>query len=147
DLAPHLSLNLNVSPSVVMQAPLLDTLRGFDPRRIILEITEHTMIKDYDALTGALAPLRERGIRIAIDDAGAGYASLRHVIMLRPDIIKFDISITRGVDTDPMRRALAAALGEFGRHTSTEIVAEGVESASEVEVLRSVGISKGQGYY
>lgn len=146
-LPQKLSLNVNVSPSVVMRAPVLDVLSAFDPKRLVVEITEHTVIEDYQKLIDALAPIRARGIRIAIDDAGAGYASLRHVLMLKPDIIKFDISITRGVDTDPTRLALAAALGEFARHTGTAIVAEGVETEGEVAALRGVGIEKGQGYY
>lgn len=147
DLPPQLSLNVNVSPAVIISAPLLDALSAFDPRRLVVEVTEHAVIEDYEALLTALAPVRARGIRVAIDDAGAGYASLRHVLMLKPDIIKFDISITRGVDSDPMRRAMAAALGEFARHTGTDIVAEGVETLAEIETLRSLGIERGQGYY
>ncbi len=146
-LPPHLSLSVNVSPLVAIQNPLLNVLSSFDPKRLVVELTEHAIIEDYQRLIDALAPLRAKGIRVAIDDAGAGYASLRHVLKLRPDIIKLDTSITRGIDTDPMRRALAAALGEFARHTGTAIIAEGVETLAEVELLRAVGIEKGQGYY
>ncbi len=146
-LPPHMTLNVNASPAVIAAGNLLDELAGFDPQRLIVEITEHSIIEDYGRLTDALVPIRARGIRIAIDDAGAGYASLRHVLTLRPDVIKFDISITRGVDTDPMRHAMAAALAEFGRHTGTAIVAEGVETVSELQVLHSLGIERGQGFY
>ncbi len=146
-LPPDVSLSVNASPAVVIAGRLAEALDGFDPLRTVVEITEHHMIADYKALLDALAPIRQRGVRIAIDDAGAGYSSLRHVLMLRPDIIKFDISITRGVDSDPMRRAMAAALAEFARHTGTKIVAEGIETASELEVLRSLGVEKGQGYF
>lgn len=146
-LPPGVSLNVNLSPAVIIQGRLEDALSGIDPHRLVVEITEHSMIKDYQQLIDALAPFRARGVRIAIDDAGAGYASLRHVLMLRPDVIKIDISVTRGVDSDPMRRAMAAALSEFGRHTDTAIVAEGVETASELKVLRELGIERGQGYF
>lgn len=145
-LPPDVSLSLNVSPAVAIGGRLAEAIETFDPMRTIVEVTEHDMIPDYQALIDALAPIRDRGVRIAIDDAGAGYSSLRHVLMLRPDIIKFDISITRGVDSDPMRRALAAALAEFARHTGTTIVAEGIETPAELEVLRSLGVEKGQGY-
>ncbi|MGV3490959.1 MAG: sensor domain-containing phosphodiesterase [Devosia sp.] len=146
-LPPHMTLNVNASPRVIASGGLPDAVAGIDPHRLIIEVTEHSIIEDYHRLIDAIAPLRAQGIRVAIDDAGAGYASLRHVLMLRPDVIKFDISITRGVDTDPMRLAMAAALAEFGRHTGTAIVAEGVETMSELQVLRSLGIERGQGYY
>ena len=145
-LPRQLTLSVNTSPSVVMHGRLEEALRGFDPHRLVLEVTEHEIIEDYQRLIEALAPYRARGIKVAIDDAGAGYASLRHVLMLRPDIIKFDLSITRGVDVDPMRMAMAAALAEFARHTGTGIIAEGVETESELKVLREIGIEKGQGY-
>jgi EAL domain-containing protein (putative c-di-GMP-specific phosphodiesterase class I) len=145
-LPPHLTVSLNVSPAVAIAGRLADALSAFDPARTIVEVTEHDMIPDYQALIDALAPLRAKGVRIAIDDAGAGYSSLRHVLMLRPDIIKFDISITRGVDSDPMRRAMAAALAEFARHTGTKIVAEGIETPAELDVLKALGVEKGQGY-
>lgn len=145
-LPSDLSVSLNVSPAVAIVGRLAEALETFDPLRTIVEVTEHHVIGDYQVLIDALAPLRKRGVRIAIDDAGAGYSSLRHVLMLRPDIIKFDISITRGVDTDPMRRAMAAALAEFARHTDTKIVAEGIETRAELDVLRALGVDKGQGY-
>lgn len=146
-LPERMTLNVNASPAVIAEGHLGEALAGFDPKRLIVEVTEHSIIEDYGRLIDALKPLRAQGIRVAIDDAGAGYASLRHVLMLRPDVIKFDISITRGVDSDPMRHAMAAALSEFGRHTGTAIVAEGVETASELQVLHGLGIERGQGYY
>jgi EAL domain-containing protein (putative c-di-GMP-specific phosphodiesterase class I) len=85
-------------------------------------------------------------MRLAIDDTGAGFASLRHILNLEPDIIKLDISLTRGVDVDRARRALAAALIAFAANTGASIVAEGVETASELSVLRDLGVGFGQGY-
>ena len=90
---------------------------------------------DYGLLNERLVPLREAGVRIAVDDAGAGYASMRHVLAIHPDIIKLDLSLTRGIDSDSPRRALAAALIEFARQTQSHVVAEGVETASELAAL------------
>jgi EAL domain-containing protein (putative c-di-GMP-specific phosphodiesterase class I) len=140
-------LSINFSPDTLLQRDAVwETLSGFDPRRLVLEITEHIPIADYHVITAALAPLRERGIRVAIDDAGAGYSSMRHILDMRPDIIKLDISLTRGVDCDPIRKALAAALGEFARRAGTTVVAEGIETEEELAVLRGLGFHSGQGF-
>jgi EAL domain-containing protein (putative c-di-GMP-specific phosphodiesterase class I) len=142
-----LTLGINISPDTATGGRLAEVVTGFDLSRLVIEVTEHTPIDDYEPLVAALAPFRAAGAKIAIDDAGAGYASLRHVLTLKPDIIKLDLSITRGVDTDSMRSAMAAALAEFARLTGTEIVAEGIESEAEVQALRKLGVAKGQGYY
>jgi EAL domain-containing protein (putative c-di-GMP-specific phosphodiesterase class I) len=91
--------------------------------------------------------LRERGVRLAIDDAGAGYSSLRHILQLRPDLIKLDMSLTRNICIDPARKALAAAMVNFARDTGSQIIAEGVETASEFATLRALGAEKAQGYF
>ncbi|WP_377844047.1 EAL domain-containing protein [Bosea sp. UC22_33] len=141
------SLSINISPNTLLQqGPLTQALSGFDPHRLVIEITEHLPVADYQSIIDALAPLRAQGIRIAIDDAGAGYSSMRHILDLRPDIIKFDISLTRNVDRDPIRRALAAALGVFAQRVGTMIIAEGIETQAELDVLREVGFYSGQGY-
>ncbi len=90
--------------------------------------------------------MRQRGVRIAIDDAGAGYASLQHILKLEPDVIKFDTSLTRGIDTDPSRIAMISALTEYARRTKSTVVAEGVETPEEEGTLRELGVHKGQGY-
>jgi EAL domain-containing protein (putative c-di-GMP-specific phosphodiesterase class I) len=114
---------------------------------VILEITEHAAVADYDRLVAALAPLRALGLRVSVDDAGAGYASLRHILALEPDILKLDISLTRGIDHDCKRRALASALIAFAREINTGITAEGVESEAELETLSALGVTHVQGYY
>jgi len=139
-------LGINSSPQTILDRGLHDLLRAVDLRRIVLEITEHDYIDDYRALLDALAPLRAGGLRIAIDDAGAGYASMRHVLNLHPDLIKLDISLTRNIDADPTRRALASALIAFARETRARIVAEGVETEAELQALRQLGASCAQGY-
>lgn len=146
-LPAPLSVNVNISPSTLVNAKAAEALSGFDPERVVIEITEHMPIEDYAPLLAALAPLRSAGMRVAIDDAGAGYSSLRHVLAMRPDIIKLDVSLTRHVDRDPLRKAMAAALSEFAQRTGTHVVAEGVETAEELATLRELRIEKGQGYH
>ena len=112
----------------------------------MIELTEHVPVADYAALNAALDPLRERGAKLAIDDTGAGFASLRHILDLKPDIIKIDIGITRGVDTDPSRAAIVTMLVAFARTTGNSVVAEGVETAGERDTMLRLGAIYGQGY-
>ncbi|WPO97728.1 EAL domain-containing protein [Pseudomonas sp. HR96] len=139
-------LAINCSPELLLSHRLDDLLQGYPGQRIVLEITEHAVVQDYRLMEGALAGLRKRGMRLAIDDAGAGYASMRHILQLRPDMIKLDISLTQGIDLDPQRRAMASALIAFARETGSTIVAEGVETVHELEVLKRLGADKVQGF-
>ena len=138
---------LNVSPETIVDRGIFDAIAGLPQDRIVLEVTEHAPVSDYAALADALAPFRAAGGRLAVDDAGAGFASLRHILLLEPDIIKLDISLTRDIDTDRRRRALAAALITFANEMGISIVAEGVETHAELDALRSLGVRFGQGYY
>lgn len=138
---------LNTSPELVMSGRLLPVLEELELSRIVLEITEHATVTDYDALAATLAPLRARGLRLAVDDAGAGFASMRHILNLQPNIIKLDMSLTRDIDTDPNRRALAKGLISFAHEIGSSITAEGVETESELEMLRRLGVDRAQGYY
>jgi EAL domain-containing protein (putative c-di-GMP-specific phosphodiesterase class I)/AmiR/NasT family two-component response regulator len=139
-------LSVNCSHRAAMSADLAATI-GDHAARIVLEITEHEAIEEYAVLAGALDTLRERGLRVAIDDAGAGFASLRHTLLLRPDIVKVDISIVRDIDGDRAKRALASALISFAEEMEMTIVAEGIETAEELETLISLGVPFGQGFY
>lgn len=139
-------LACNVSPDVVLRGHLPAALYEGDLSRIVLEITEHSSVQDYARLDHLLRPLRARGMRLSVDDAGAGHSSLRHILCLQPDFIKLDMSLTRGIDTDRARRALAAALIGFARETGSELIAEGVETVPELATLRELGVGKGQGY-
>ncbi|MEO7910045.1 MAG: EAL domain-containing protein [Roseiflexaceae bacterium] len=145
-LPPDIYLSLNVSPATVMSGAITHMLKHVPLDRIVLEITEHVSIPDYAQLIKVLQPLREKGARLAVDDAGAGYASFRHILRLEPDLIKLDISLTRDIDTDRTRRALAAALTRFAEETGSRIIAEGVETEAELNVLRNLRITKAQGY-
>ena len=141
-------LAVNCSPQLI-QSGQLPRLLGSDQdlSRVTLEITEHAAVDDYRALADALAPLRRRGATLAVDDAGAGYSSMRHILHLQPDMIKLDMSITHDVDTDRSRRALAKGLTSFAHEIGSVVVAEGVETAEEFNALASLGVDLAQGYF
>lgn len=148
DLFPKdLYLTFNVSPDTIISGALAHAIPKKHGRRVVLEITEHASVEDYAALGSALNDIRINGVRLAVDDAGAGYASLRHILALQPDIIKLDISLTHDIQDDLARHALAAALVHFGRETKSQILAEGVETAAELKVLRQLGVETAQGYF
>jgi EAL domain-containing protein (putative c-di-GMP-specific phosphodiesterase class I) len=138
-------VSINVSPESVLSGRVGPLLEAAKRQGIVLEVTEHARVDDYAALHDALAELRPFA-RIAIDDVGAGYSSLRHIIALEPDILKLDMSLTRDVDSDPARRALAGAMVNFASRIGASIVAEGIERADEARVLRDLGVAYGQGY-
>jgi EAL domain-containing protein (putative c-di-GMP-specific phosphodiesterase class I) len=142
-----LYLSINASPLTFCDPRLFDLVGGRDLSSIVFEITEHAPVDDYDGLKVRLVRLREKGARIAVDDAGAGFSSLRHIVQLRPDIIKLDMALTRSVDSDMARRALASALIYFAREIGASIVAEGIETEAELRTLGLLGISTGQGYF
>jgi EAL domain-containing protein (putative c-di-GMP-specific phosphodiesterase class I) len=145
-LPEQVYLSINASPELIVLWADRALPAGVPYHRLVLEITEHVPIDDYEELLSALRPLRERGVRIAIDDAGAGYSSFRHILLIKPDVIKLDISITRGIDQDPARRALASALISFAAEIDASLVAEGVETVAELNTLRGLGVTLGQGY-
>ncbi|MGH2673500.1 MAG: EAL domain-containing protein [Actinomycetota bacterium] len=140
-------ISMNVSNQTARSESLLETLATIDASRVVIEITEHEAVQDYEGLTAALARVRELGTRVAIDDAGAGFASLRHILLIDPEIIKLDVSLARGIDSDPRRKALAAALTSFAGEMEIGVVAEGIETREEHAALRALGVTLGQGYY
>jgi EAL domain-containing protein (putative c-di-GMP-specific phosphodiesterase class I) len=145
-LPAHAYLTINVGPDVIAAPELAQILAGADPARIVLELTEHFPVEDYARLKGALCEIRGRGTRLAIDDTGAGFASLAHILKLSPDIIKLDRDLARGIDADPIRRSMAAALVAFAGQTGAQVVAEGLETGAELRTVRELGITLGQGY-
>ncbi|MFB9356487.1 EAL domain-containing protein [Actinoplanes nipponensis] len=140
-------LSVNLSVEAVSTPAVRALLLAHAHRGITVELTEHTQVSDYVALTEVTGRLRAAGILIAVDDAGAGYASLTHVLHLRPDIIKLDIALVRDIDTDPIRAALARALASFAGDMGAMLIAEGIETHAEHEKLRSLGVELGQGYF
>lgn len=138
-------LSLNVSPAVALASGdrLRAHLSGVD-RPIVLELTEHVAIGDYTPLRHAIERLGQ--VQIAVDDAGAGYASLRHILELRPAFAKLDISLVRGIDGDDLRQAMAAGMQYYALRTGCRLVAEGVETEEEANALRALGVELAQGY-
>lgn len=147
---PHLPtgayLSVNCSPRAAI-SPEFAALIDVSASRMVVEITEHEAIEDYAVLAAALEGSRARGVRVAIDDAGAGFASLRHTLLLRPDIVKVDTSLTRNIDGDRAKRAMTSALVSFGQEMDIAIVAEGIETREELEELIALGVPFGQGFY
>jgi EAL domain-containing protein (putative c-di-GMP-specific phosphodiesterase class I) len=140
-------VSMNVSPATLLTPGCLDLLAGLPLSRVLLELSEHDPVEDYAALREVLDPLRARGLRLAIDDVGAGFSSLRHIVVTAPDVIKMDRSIVTDVDTDPVLAKLARSLVEFAHGIDVRVVAEGVETAAEHAVLRALGVDDGQGWH
>ena len=146
-LPPDAFLSVNVSPATCCSPELPATIERSAPERIVLELTEHTAVPDYQQLSRCLAPLRAAGVRIAVDDTGAGFSSLSHVLALSPELIKLDIAMCRGIETDDARAALVRALADFASHIEADIVAEGIESSEQLIALRDAGVRLGQGFF
>ena len=145
-LPPGRTLSVNASPASVISGALDALFDVEQPQLLVLELTEHAIVADYEELRSSLTGLRAKGIRLAIDDAGAGFSGLQHILRLQPDVIKLDMTLIRDVDTDPARRALASAMMSFARQTGATLVAEGIETASERSALIALGFRLGQGY-
>ena len=146
-LAGPAFVSINMSPTTLADVRLVRALAGRDLAGVIFEITEHVVVEDYVALRTAVEGWRLRGVRLAIDDAGAGYASLRHVVSLAPDFVKLDLSLVRDIDTDVARQAMATALVSFAAKSGITVVAEGIETEAELATLISLGVTTGQGYF
>jgi EAL domain-containing protein (putative c-di-GMP-specific phosphodiesterase class I)/DNA-binding NarL/FixJ family response regulator len=140
-------VSVNLSHRAAESDAWIELLDGVDADRVVVEITEHEAVEDYDRLMAALGRVRDRGTRVAIDDAGAGFASLRHILRIEPDIIKLDVSLTRDVHAHPPQRALAAALVSFADELGMSVIAEGVERQEEQDTLIELGVRLGQGYF
>lgn len=144
--APEVYVSVNASPETILDPAFGHAVDHAPLDRVTLEVTEHAAVNRYREIEAALAPLRRRGMQLAVDDAGAGYASFRHILQLAPDRIKLDCSLIRDIDADPARRALIAAFVRFGEETGASLIAEGVERDAELKVLQDLGVHKVQGY-
>ena len=138
---------VNVSPVTAELPELLELLECCQVDHIVLEVTEHARVEDYPRFRVALARVRELGASLAVDDAGAGFASLRHILELEAELIKLDGSLTKSLEADPRRRLLASALIEFGRESGASVLAEHIESELQLNELRRLGVHYGQGYH
>ena len=139
-------LSVNVSPAVLVERNAeLARLMDDAPHPLVVELTEHNPIDDYAVARAALARLGSK-VRLSVDDAGAGFASLRHVIDLRPQFLKLDRSWVTGIEHDDGRQALVAGLVGFATRTGTDMIAEGIETTEERRMLEQLRVPYGQGY-
>jgi len=142
------SLSVNLSPATAVSREFADFVRRCPPDiDLTIELTEHAAVADYPTLIDALRPMRHDGVQVAVDDAGSGVSSMRHVLAIAPDVIKLDCSLVAGIDTDARRRALAASLEQFAEQVGAVVLAEGIERHEEWEACQDLGISLGQGFY
>ena len=139
-------LSINASPEALRDARLPHLIAAHDPRRTVVELTEHVPLGDYAELRRLVAELSEIGARLAIDDAGAGYASFRHIVDLQPHTIKIDRSLISGVHLEPGRRSLLIAFVSFAADLGASLVAEGVEDPRDEAVIRRWGLHFAQGW-
>jgi EAL domain-containing protein (putative c-di-GMP-specific phosphodiesterase class I)/DNA-binding NarL/FixJ family response regulator len=145
-LPPDTFLSINLDPNNLITPSILEILNAAPTRRIVIELTEHTPVDDYASVGSALLALRAQGLRIAVDDAGAGFASLRHIVQLAPDLIKLDTSLIHGLTRNRTARAVIAALVAFAKETNITVVAEGIENEQAAALLGELGVRYGQGY-
>ena len=146
-LPPNCFLSVNVGPQALLSAPVADVFaRAGDLRGVVVEITEQTAVENYGALSDAIAPVRAAGALLAVDDAGAGFASLKHITVLRPDFVKVDRDLVAGIDADETKAAVVEALGMFTSRLDSWLVAEGVETIAELDRLLSLRVPLAQGY-
>lgn len=139
-------ISINASPEAIMSGRVAQALKEAGDSRIVLEVTEHEHVENLEKLADALKEIQPYA-KIAIDDVGAGYAGLRYLVDLAPDLLKLDISLTKNIDYDLARQALAAAIVHFAKAIGSEVVAEGIERQGELDTLGELGVRYGQGYH
>jgi EAL domain-containing protein (putative c-di-GMP-specific phosphodiesterase class I) len=144
-LTPGVFLDLNASPRLLTNATQLRDVLWLADRPLVLEITEHETVEDYERLRDAIRALG-RDVRVAVDDAGAGVANFGHIIELRPDFVKLDISLVRHVNANLGRQAMVVGMRHFSHTAGCRLIAEGVETPEEAETLTALGVEFGQGY-
>lgn len=145
-LPETMKLTVNIAPDSLADPRFMEEMEEVDLSGVVLEVTEHAPVEDYPRLEEVLGQIRARGAALAVDDAGAGFASLRHILRLAPEIVKLDIAISQEVHSDRKKKALASALISFAEEIGAKIIAEGIEEEADVETLRSLGVGYGQGY-
>jgi EAL domain-containing protein (putative c-di-GMP-specific phosphodiesterase class I) len=145
-LPSPMTLAINASPDIAGSPEFLELMTRTDPTRIVVEITEHRRASQPSLFASSIRRLQARGVQVAIDDAGAGYADLRQILELQPDIIKLDRALIAGVDEDPVKLALVQAFVAFAKNTGVYLVAEGISRESTRDLLRELRVDYGQGY-
>jgi EAL domain-containing protein (putative c-di-GMP-specific phosphodiesterase class I) len=138
-------VSLNSSAALLGETDTIETLLGPVDREVVIELSEHEIITDYEPIAGAIERLGP-GHTLAVDDAGAGFASLRHILEVRPAFVKLDLGLVQGVATDATRRALVAGFVHFARDAKFSLIAEGIEDPADLATLKQLGVGLGQGF-
>lgn len=146
-LPPDVQLQVNVSASTLVEPRFLALVAATPPGRLVVEVTEHAAATDYPALVAVRDELGRSGARLSIDDVGTGWSGLHRILEVEPHQLKLDAEVIRNLDQRPNRQDLVAALVEFARRSGAEVVAEGIETDSELLALRRLGVPVGQGYH
>jgi EAL domain-containing protein (putative c-di-GMP-specific phosphodiesterase class I)/CheY-like chemotaxis protein len=146
-LRADLRVTVNLSPNTVLSPRLAEIFTAAPLDRVIIELTEHEPVTDYAAVAAALAPWRSKGARLAVDDAGGGYASFSHILNLAPEYIKLDVNLTAAIHQDRQRQALARAVIGFAREMGVAVIAEAVETSVQLQALHDLGTHFVQGYH
>jgi EAL domain-containing protein (putative c-di-GMP-specific phosphodiesterase class I) len=148
-LPPAVYVSVNATPAFAGSPEFAALLgQGAAPLgRLVLELSEHDPVEDYPNLVGVLSPLRQGGLRVAVDNAGPGYATSGHIAHLRPDMIKIDGAVVTGLDRDTSRSAVVSAMVRRGDELSAVVTAEGVETPGELAALTSLGVQAAQGFH
>lgn len=139
-------VGMNLSPQTILTKTASRLFARLPLERVLLELSEHDQVEDYEELARALSPLRDAGLRLAIDDVGSGFSSLRHIVLTGPDVLKLDRALVDGVSSDPVLTALVYSLVEFAHGCDAKLVAEGIETTEDAAALRSLGVDYGQGW-
>jgi EAL domain-containing protein (putative c-di-GMP-specific phosphodiesterase class I)/DNA-binding NarL/FixJ family response regulator len=146
-LPADIDLFVNVVPETLFSKGFEELVAATPGERVVLELTEHAPVHDYDRLARTVERLRAEGFRIAVDDVGAGYSSFRHLLTVRPDVLKIDISLCRSIESDRARQVIAASIASLGRELDATVVAEGIETAAELVTMRGLGVHNAQGFF
>ena len=146
-LPPGAFLSVNASPATLLREDFNELVGGLHGASLVVEVTEHAAVEDYEPLQRAVDRLRKDNVRLAIDDAGAGFASLKHIVRLRPEFIKLDLFLIREIHKDPVKQAVVAGMLGVASQIGGKVIAEGVESAAELRALSELGVEWAQGYY
>jgi EAL domain-containing protein (putative c-di-GMP-specific phosphodiesterase class I) len=145
-LPDHVVLHLNATPPTLRDLRFLALLDAHPHRQVAVELTEHAAVEDYQRLGPARRGLREREVRLVVDDAGAGFSSLRHVLRLEPEIIKLDISLTRDIGSNSAHHALARSLVLFAEQAGSQLIPEGIENVADLRAWQRLGADAAQGF-
>jgi EAL domain-containing protein (putative c-di-GMP-specific phosphodiesterase class I) len=142
-------MSINAAPATLASWDFREAVGStdLDPTRLVVEVTEHAAIDDYEDLLAAVTWLAGLGVRLAIDDVGMGFSGLNQILRLSPHIIKVDAGLVRDIDESVAKQALISALVTFGARTAATVVAEGVETSDEWDALRILGVEHAQGYH